>query len=359
MSNTAVDRGRRAPDAAALCLCVLPLVLVACGGASSRPPETARTAEPAKAQTKVARKSNVVQKRGGAYYKDDGPGDEVPDNLDDIPDAQPQLEPLHRFANRPYVVLGKSYEPDTSLRPRQERGIASWYGKKFHGQKTSIGEPYDMFAMTAAHPTLALPSYARVTNLGNGKSVVVRVTDRGPFHADRVIDLSYAAAYRLGYVDNGSTLVEVESIVPAGATTMTYAQVMPAPRPLRTAAAPAEPDEIELLASRLGLDKVVAPSTLPEVTPAPASAVAASSASLRGVFLQLGAFASAENAESLRSHLLRELDWLNEGIQINAGGGMHRVHLGPYPNRTDAEKVAERIRLALGYKPTVIAQKSN
>ena len=301
----------------------------------------------------------MVQKRGGAYYKDDGPGDEVPDNLDDIPDAQPQLEPLHRFANRPYVVLGKAYEPDTTLRSRQERGIASWYGKKFHGQKTSIGEPYDMFAMTAAHPTLALPSYARVTNLGNGRSVVVRVTDRGPFHADRVIDLSYAAAYRLGYVDNGSTLVEVESIVPAGATTMTYAQVMPPPRPLRAAAGAAEPDEIELLAARLPFDKVVAPSALPAAAPAAASAPTSSAAALSGVFLQLGAFASAENAESLRSHLLRELDWLNEGIQINAGGGMHRVHLGPYPNRTDAEKVAERIRLALGYRPTVVAQKSN
>ncbi len=143
---------------------------------------------------------------------------------------------------------------------------------------------------------------------------------------------------------------------------MTYAQVMPPPRPLRTVAGPAEPDEIELLASRLGLDKVAVLPSVSEVTPpAPASASAAlaSPVALRGVFLQLGAFASAENAESLRSHLLRELDWLNEGIQINAGGGMHRVHLGPYPNRADAEKVAERIRLALGYKPTVVAQKSN
>jgi len=92
----------------------------------------------------------VTQKRGGAYYKDDGPGDEIPDNLDDIPDAQPRLEPLHRFANRPYIVLGKAYEPQTSLRPHQERGVASWYGKKFHGQKTSIGEPYDMFSMTCS-----------------------------------------------------------------------------------------------------------------------------------------------------------------------------------------------------------------
>ena len=301
----------------------------------------------------------MTQKRGGAYYKDDGPGDEIPDNLDDIPDAQPRLEPLHRFANRPYVVLGKAYEPQTSLRPHQERGVASWYGKKFHGQKTSIGEPYDMFSMTAAHPTLAIPSYARVTNVSNGRSVVVRVTDRGPFHADRVIDLSYAAAYRLGYVDNGSTLVQLEAIVPDGATTMTYAQVMPAPRPARAPGAAAERDEIGLLAAQLGLDRDASPSLAKNTAP-PAAAAAApatsSAANLRGVFLQLGAFASAENAESLRSHLMRELDWLNEGVQINAGGGMHRVHLGPYTSRVDAERIAERIRLALGYKPTFVTR---
>ncbi|KFB78046.1 septal ring lytic transglycosylase RlpA family protein [Candidatus Accumulibacter cognatus] len=342
---------KRLPYTAALYL--LPWLLAACGGQPSRPLESGvRTAEPAKAPVKMVRKANVLQKRGGAYYKDDGPGDEFPDNLDEIPDAQPRLEPLHRFANRPYVVLGKAYEPHASLRPHQERGVASWYGKKFHGQPTSIGEPYDMFSMTAAHPTLAIPSYARVTNVSNGKSVVVRVTDRGPFHADRIIDLSYAAAYRLGYVDNGSTQVEVESILPVGATTMSYAQVMPAPRPARAIVNPVERDEIELLAARLGSDKAATSSPLVSVMPTAATA----SASLRGVFLQLGAFVSAENAESLRSHLLRELDWLNEEIQVNAGGGMHRVHLGPYPSRVDAEKVAERIRLALGYKPTLVAR---
>jgi rare lipoprotein A len=345
---------RRMPPSG-LCLLVLPALLVACGGQPSRLPDaSARSAEPAKTPGKMARKSTVVQKRGGAYYKDDGPGDEIPDNLDDIPDAQPRLEPLHRFANRPYVVLGKAYEPYSSLRPHQERGVASWYGKKFHGQKTSIGEPYDMFSMTAAHPTLAIPSYVRVTSVGNGKSVVVRVTDRGPFHADRVIDLSYAAAHRLGYVDNGSTLVEVESVLPEGATTMSYAQVMPAPRSVRAVGGPIERDEIELLAAKLGQDKTAAPSLVAEMTPPVPSRSAAVSGG--GVFLQLGAFASADNAETLRSHLQRELDWLSDGIQIAAGGGMHRVHLGPYPSRADAEKVAERIRLALGYKPTFVTR---
>ena len=242
-------------------LLALPLLLTACGGSPSRSPEV--TAE----RSKIVRKSGVVQKRGGGYYKDDGPGDEIPDNLDDIPDAQPRLEPLHRFANRPYVVLGKSYQPKTSLAAHQERGVASWYGKKFHGQKTSIGERYDMFSMTAAHPTLAIPSYARVTNVSNGRSVVVRVIDRGPFHADRVIDLSYAAAYRLGYVDNGSTVVQVDSILPDGdsATTISYAQLSPPPlaRP-RPAAIPGEHDEIALLAANLDIDMVMLPASPPE-----------------------------------------------------------------------------------------------
>lgn len=339
---------------AALVLLALPVLLTACGGSASR------SSDPAAERSKVARKSGVVQKRGGAYYKDDGPGDEIPDNLDDIPEAQPRFEPLHRYANRPYVVLGKAYEPKTRLQPHQERGVASWYGKKFHGQKTSIGERYDMFSMTAAHPTLAIPSYVRVTNVSNGKSVVVRVIDRGPFHADRVIDLSYAAAYRLGYVDNGSTVVQVDAILPDEATTMTYAQVMPAQRPRQVTTA-GERDEIELLAANLGFSAVSSlPSPEAELRPgAPVPAGQLSSMSvttLHGVFLQLGAFASAENAESLRAHLQRELDWLNEGIEIDARGGMHRVHLGPYRSRADAEKVAERIQVALGYRPSFVTR---
>ena len=151
--------------------------------------------------------------RKGGYYKDDGPPAGAPANLDAIADAQPRLEPLHRYANRPYTVFGKDYRPLTSLQPFRQRGRASWYGKRFHGNKTSSGEVYDMYRMTAAHPTLPIPSYARVTNLANGRSVVVRINDRGPFHAGRIIDLSYAAAYRLGYIAAGSAQVEVEAII--------------------------------------------------------------------------------------------------------------------------------------------------
>ena len=323
----------------------LMLALAGCGSPPARLPEPGPTAGPGPPTT-AARKPAVVQKRGGGYYQDDGPADEIPDNLDDIPDAQPQWEPLHRFANRPYVVLGKSYVPNTSLTPVRQRGIASWYGRKFHGQKTSIGETYDMFAMTAAHPTLAIPSYARVTNVGNGKSVVVRVTDRGPFHADRVIDLSYVAAHRLGYINNGSALVDVESLLPTGTTSPLYAEARPPVLPARSGPAQAGQDEFELLMNQLAMDNGSAAK--------PGEASAANGA--KGVFLQLGAFASADNAESLRSHLSRELEWLTESIQILPGGGIHRVHLGPYPSRNDAEKVAERIRLALGYKPTFITR---
>ena len=324
---------------------LVPVLLSACGSQPARAPE--RSAETTKSTVKMVKRTPSPQKRGGAYYKDDGPGDEVPENLDQIPDAQPRIEPLHRFANRPYVVLGKAYEPHSVLKSFQERGIASWYGKKFHGQITSIGEPYDMFAMTAAHPTLALPSYVRVTNLGNGKTVVVRVIDRGPFHADRIIDMSYAAAHRLGYVDNGSAQVQVEAIIPDGFTTLSYSQV--APRHVaRVTVAGNEADDIQRLALRLEQTGTAK---------SPSSVTSSSSATaLRGIYLQLGAFSSGGNAESLRSHLARELDWLAETIQINVGSGMHRVHLGPYLSRADAEKVAEKIHLVLGYKPTVITR---
>jgi rare lipoprotein A len=152
-------------------------------------------------------------KKGG-YYKDDGPGANPPSNLSSLPDASPKSEPLHRFANRPYEVFGKKYVPLTKVQPYKQRGLASWYGKRFHGQKTASGEPYDMYAMTAAHPTLPIPSYARVTNLRNGKQVIVRINDRGPFHSGRIIDLSYAAANRLGLIGSGSGEVEIDAIVP-------------------------------------------------------------------------------------------------------------------------------------------------
>lgn len=288
------------------------------------------------------KKPNVVLKKGGGYYKDDGPAEDIPDGLEDIPDAEPKWEPLHKPATKPYVVLGKEYIPNNSLRPYKARGIASWYGKMFHGQKTSIGEPYNMFAMTAAHTTLALPSYARVTNVQTGKSVIVRITDRGPFHADRIIDLSYTASYKLGLINGGSGQVEVEAIIPGEATSTAYAQVTP---PARTFTA-AETDEIEQISRRMAQEERLV-QTIP-----PTSSSAGESVS--GIFLQLGAFANADNADNLKNHLARELDWLSETMRIQSGGGIHRLQLGPYANRGDADKVAEKIRSALGFKPTIV-----
>jgi rare lipoprotein A len=152
--------------------------------------------------------------RPGGYYKDDGPHERPPANLERVADAVPRNEPLSRGANQPYERFGKRYVPLTSVQPFKQRGLASWYGKRYHGQKTSNGETYDMYAMSAAHPTLPIPSYARVTNVANRKSVVVRINDRGPFKSERIIDLSYVAAHKLGFIQAGQAQVEVEAIVP-------------------------------------------------------------------------------------------------------------------------------------------------
>jgi rare lipoprotein A len=262
----------------------------------------------------------------GGYYKDDGPGGRPPANLDTIADAQPRREPLNRAANQPYEVFGKRYIPLTELRPFTQRGTASWYGKRFHGQKTSSGEPYDMYAMTAAHPRLPIPSYARVTNLANGKSVVVRINDRGPFLSDRIIDLSYAAAYRLGYVAAGSARVEVDSIVP-------------------------------------GTDGLIAASAPPAGQAAKRPAAAASerepmsvSDEPRGVYLQLGAFSGRDNAVRFRASIYRQLAWLSDQIHVLASGNLYKLHLGPYGSEADAGVIAARIQNELNLKPVFIVR---
>ena len=158
--------------------------------------------------------------RGGGYYLDDGPGKPDPQRVARLmrePDPVPKHEPLLARANRPYRVMGQDFAPMTERKPYKKQGVASWYGQRFHGKPTSTGETYDMYQMTAAHPTLPLPSYARVTRLDNGRSVVVRVNDRGPFLRGRLIDLSYLAASKLGYVGQGHAKVEVELLNPADA----------------------------------------------------------------------------------------------------------------------------------------------
>ncbi len=293
-----------------LLLVALALALAACGSAPRRgdikraPPSQAKTEPP----------------RSGGYYKDDGPPARAPSDLDAVPDAQPRNEPLHRYANRPYQVFGKDYTPMTERRPFRQRGTASWYGRRFHGQSTSSGEPYDMYAMSAAHTVLPIPSYARVTNLATGRSVVVRINDRGPFHGGRIIDLSYAAAHRLGYINDGSARVEVEAILP-GAVALAAAAPAPAqPAPRRDDPIRAESD-------------------------------------VRGVYLQLGAFGARDNAESFRERVARELAWLSRAtLHVFSSGELFKLQLGPFGTPDEALPVAERIETELNFKPLVVVR---
>jgi rare lipoprotein A len=276
-----------------------------------------------------AQSATASQPGRGAYLPGDGPGVDVPANLDAIPDAVPHDEPLHRFANRPYVALGKNYTPMTATGSYKERGIASWYGKKFHGQHTSSGETYDMYAMTAAHPTLPIPSYARVTNLANGKSVVVRVNDRGPFLHERIMDLSYTAAYKLGYMANGSSEVEVESLLPE--------TTVPAPlvayEPVKSEALPPE---------------TLPPALIPVATVASAPATAAGN-----VYLQIGAFKSQQGAESFMVKMRTEFDGGGKDLSLFQKGDLVRVHIGPYASADEARAIADKLQAKLGFKPLI------
>lgn len=255
----------------------------------------------------------------GKYYADDGPPDTVPANIASIPDAVPRDEPFHKFANRPYTVFGRTYAPVVNRDPTRERGIASWYGKKFHGRRTASGEVYDMFAMTAAHKTLPIPSYARVTNVRNGRSVVVRVNDRGPFHSDRIIDLSYAAAARVGIAGAGSGLVDVERIVPGpGVTDQASRGAVPAP---------------------VAMARVE--TSMVEQEPA-------------AFWLQLGAFSTAEAAEIFRAKVAGELTWVLEPLQVIAHDALHRVRLGPYRNLEEASAIGDKVRRSLGFAPVLV-----
>ncbi len=292
---------------------VVILPLVACTA-------TTRLEPPASAPTDLTPSpGSAPAPRAGGYYKDDGPGEHPPANLDALPDAVPKLEALNRFANRPYSVFGVDYVPATTLRPYRELGLASWYGRKFHNQKTATGEVYDMYAMTAAHPTLPLPSYARVTYLASGKSVIVRVNDRGPFHPGRVIDLSYAAAYRIGIAQRGSGEVEVESVLPSDAPST------PAMVPLPPVAA----------------SEAVASGPMPVGQEA------------GGYVIQLGAFANNANAQAFVSHLANQIATLGVEAKVHETGGLYRVVVGPYPTRDDAKHTGERLRDALGLETMV------
>lgn len=267
-------------------------------------------ATPSESRTASPYRCSYTPRGDGGFYKDDGPL-EIPEGLDFVPDAQPRPEPLHRFANSPYSVLGLNFTPRRTIGDYEKRGMASWYGRKFHGQKTSSGEVYDMFAMTAAHPTLPIPSYAQVTNVKNGRSVIVRINDRGPFLKGREIDLSFLAACRLGYAEQGRTEVSVRSLRPDEA-------IAAAPRPLAVLPTP-RPSESQRL-----------PITAPN---------------LKGseVYLQLAAFSSRDNADQFIAHVARELDDDANRLLLQQAGTLFRVRLGPFANRAVALAYAEKL----------------
>ena len=243
-----------------------------------------------------------------------------------------------------------------------EKGVASWYGKMFHGRKTSSGDPYDMYAMTAAHPTLPIPSYVRVTNLANGRSAVVRVNDRGPFHPGRIIDLSYAAAYKLGYADQGHARVEVALVLPEEVSLVRPGRPVPPVRRLKAPAAPVVVAARPVAAPLEVPSRTVVEPVLPQVAAVapvvrPAEKVAervADNKAAGEVFLQLGAFATFVTAEQFKGLVEHELKWLKESVSVLALEGKYRLHVGPFASALEARSIAERIAGTLKLRPFVV-----
>lgn len=349
-------------------------VAAALSGCASTPkPETRGERGPAISKA-PAPAPTAPRARGGGYYLDDGPGDAAPADLDSIAEPVPQLEALHRGTMRPYVVMGQSFTPMTELAPYKARGVATWYGRRYHGKPTASGETYDMYAISAAHPTLPIPSYARVTNVATGKSVVVRVNDRGPFLANRVIDMSYTAAHRIGMLGGGSAVVEVETIIPSAApataiaATQLSARVAAAQPPVTVPPRPASPGPhttqidpiLAIAAAARTVDPVAAPlpEPLPQAGPQAASPPLAKTAGAEGsgIYIQLGAFGSRENAESYLTRAKVQVEWLAERMHVLARDGLFRVHAGPYSNPFEARQAADRIAGSLGVKPLVVTR---
>lgn len=257
----------------------------------------------------------------------DGPEARPPPALERTPDAVPRVEALRNGGpNRPYEVGGRRYVPLTADLPLRERGLASWYGRKFHGRPTASGERYDMYAMTAAHPTMPLPSYATVRNPANGRQVVVRVNDRGPFVSGRIIDLSYTAALRLGLL-GGVAAVEVERL--------THDDI----RSGRWEGAALAPDD---------------PAPGDEARPVP---LAVTDAAAAGFWLQLGAFRSRDAALALQQRLQLDAAGLAPGLALLDEDGMHRLHAGPWASRARAQQAAEQLRQRLGLAGLVVERR--
>lgn len=289
--------------------------------------------------TSKKRTSTHRTRKGGGYYKDDGPGDYIPPNLDKVPDAVPMVEKIASGPSKPYEVMGQTFTPMTSLSYYKEQGVGSWYGRKFHGLQTSSGETYDMFGMTAAHPILPIPSYARVTSLETGKKVIVKINDRGPFLSSRLIDLSYTAAYKLGYVKKGSGRVEVELLLPdeieriRNGSTAEY-----------TGTASTKP------ISAFKIDpshKKTAPKTTTasssSVSTAPVIPTAASGIS--GYYLQFGAYQDIGNAQVHQSRYSDAWETRYPQIKVVPVNGLYKLMAGPFSTKEEASLAQQEMQV--------------
>ncbi len=350
----------------------------------------------------------------------DGPEAKPPANLEAVPDAVPQIEPLRNGGpNKPYEIAGHTYVPLTDDRALTEKGLASWYGKKFHGHRTASGEAYNMYAMTAAHKTLPIPSYVRVRNPANGKEVIVRVNDRGPFAPGRVIDLSYTAALKLGVL-NGVAPVEITRITDDDIRT---GAAMRKPPPLASAAPAtvavgeldrpdattrAKPASASVTSSVVkplaaGVDTgVLAATQSPTIAPPvdlgaaaaadtasavpgavttvsetvvaavapPASAPASPARADKpdeharadttagiGWWIQLGAFKQRDGALDFQRRLIDEQPWLAPLLAVFNDRGLNKLQAGPYVTRDDARSAAEHVRTALQLVPTIVEKR--
>jgi rare lipoprotein A len=282
----------------------------------------------------------------------DGPEARPPPELMQVPDALPVLEPIRAGGpNKPYEVLGETYRPLSPDAAFSEQGLASWYGRRFQGRRTASGEVYDMYAMTAAHRTLPLPSFVRVTNPASGRSVIVRVNDRGPFVKGRIIDLSYTAALKLGVL-GGVATVQIERITPDEIRRGAWQAGSPA-----NAAAPSVAPIV------VDGDEPPATTAVPaSVTSAPPETVAppastASAPANRGFWIQLGAFHARPGAEQLQSQASAAVQGIAPMLAVFSERALHRVQAGPFASRDDALRAAERVREKLQLSAVVIERR--
>lgn len=304
MTPASISVLRAALGAAAL------LTLAACSSSPAKPPSTSASAPPAGTP-------------GPVRTVHDGPPSYMQD-VSQIPDAVPTPH-SGRYKASPYNVLGRDYNPMQDGRSYREEGTASWYGTKFHGQDTANGELYDLYGMTAAHKTLPLPTYVQVTNLTNNRKIIVRVNDRGPFYSDRIIDLSYAAAKKLGYAEQGTAHVLVEGIDPVA-----WQQ---------------QNNPSYLVQSQ------------PTITPRPAEIIPPEPIETghTGYYLQVGAFSNAQSAEQVRQRVSGVVSanvFVSEVQQDTRT--LHRVRLGPVNSQDEARRLMETLRLANMGTPTLV-----